>query len=83
MYTQARFFVAFCTQLAWLTTQCGLRARIGTCLLLVVFLQPLLHLSCKDISASEVTTLRRYTNLFIITIIIIFLTLGRYVPEGV
>jgi len=32
-------------------------------------------------SASEVTTLRRYTNLFII--IIIFLTLGRYVPEGV
>jgi len=51
--------------------------------IMFVFLQPLLHLSCKDISASEVTTLRRYTNLFIITIIIIFLTLGRYVPEGV
>ena len=35
-------------------------------------------------SASEVTTLRRYTNLFIIiTIIITFLTLGRYIPEGV
>ena len=31
---------------------------------------------------SEVTTLWRYTNLFII-IIIIFLTLGRYIPEGV
>ena len=36
-------------------------------------------------SASEVTTLWRYTNLFIIIIIIviIFLTLGGYVPEGV
>jgi len=40
------------------------------------------------ISASEVTTLWRYTNVFIIIIIIIiiflnFLTFGRYVPEGV
>ena len=37
-------------------------------------------------SASEVTTLWRYTNLYItiiVIIIIIFLTLGRYVPEGV
>jgi len=37
-------------------------------------------------SASEVMTLWRYTNLFIniiIVNIIIFLTLGRYVPEGV
>ena len=32
-------------------------------------------------SASEVTTLWRYTNLFII--IIIFFTLGTYLPEGV
>jgi len=31
-------------------------------------------------SASEVTTLWRYTNLFII---IIFFTLGIYLPEGV
>ena len=33
---------------------------------------------------SEVTTLWRYTNVFIIIIIIIIiLTLGRYIPEGV
>ena len=36
-----------------------------------------------DTSASEVTTLWRYTNLFIIIIYYYFFTLGRYIPEGV
>jgi len=43
---------------------------------------PLLSCTLPGPSVSEVTTLWRYTNMFTVIIFVIFLTLGRYVPEG-